>query len=148
MFSAIPFLWGVSSAGRAPALHAGGQEFDPPTLHHMSISPLDKGLFLFISYYQTRSIRSYSSLEIFFVKKFKSNHQKRESPFYSPFDIISFLMLYPFIDFLSFLSYKISFVTLQEHNNPYKEDYIQDGRPSSKKHLSISVRAIFLFKQF
>ena len=26
--------WGVSSAGRAPALHAGGQGFDPPTLHH------------------------------------------------------------------------------------------------------------------
>ena len=29
----IGVLWGVSSAGRAPALHAGGQEFDPPTLH-------------------------------------------------------------------------------------------------------------------
>ena len=26
-------LWGCSSAGRAPALHAGGQEFDPPHLH-------------------------------------------------------------------------------------------------------------------
>jgi hypothetical protein len=26
--------WGHSSAGRAPALHAGGQEFDPPWLHH------------------------------------------------------------------------------------------------------------------
>ena len=26
--------WGFSSAGRAPALHAGGQEFDPPNLHH------------------------------------------------------------------------------------------------------------------
>ena len=25
---------GCSSAGRAPALHAGGQEFDPPQLHH------------------------------------------------------------------------------------------------------------------
>lgn len=25
--------WGISSAGRAPALHAGGQEFDPPHLH-------------------------------------------------------------------------------------------------------------------
>ena len=24
---------GRSSAGRAPALHAGGQEFDPPRLH-------------------------------------------------------------------------------------------------------------------
>ena len=26
--------WGCSSAGRAPALQAGGQEFDPPHLHH------------------------------------------------------------------------------------------------------------------
>ena len=27
-------LWGLSSAGRAPALHAGGQRFDPASLHH------------------------------------------------------------------------------------------------------------------
>ena len=27
-------MWGCSSAGRAPALQAGGQEFDPPHLHH------------------------------------------------------------------------------------------------------------------
>ena len=27
-------LWGISSAGRAPRLHRGGQEFDPPMLHH------------------------------------------------------------------------------------------------------------------
>ena len=27
--------WGYSSAGRAPALQAGGQEFEPPYLHHM-----------------------------------------------------------------------------------------------------------------
>ena len=26
--------WGVSSAGRAPALQAGGQRFDPANLHH------------------------------------------------------------------------------------------------------------------
>ena len=26
--------WGFSSAGRAPALHAGGQEFESPILHH------------------------------------------------------------------------------------------------------------------
>ena len=25
--------WGLSSAGRAPALHAGGQRFDPASLH-------------------------------------------------------------------------------------------------------------------
>ena len=25
--------WGYSSAGRAPALHAGGQRFDPASLH-------------------------------------------------------------------------------------------------------------------
>ena len=28
-----PLIRGCSSAGRAPALHAGGQEFDPPHLH-------------------------------------------------------------------------------------------------------------------
>ena len=29
-----PETWGRSSAGRAPALQAGGQEFDSPRLHH------------------------------------------------------------------------------------------------------------------
>ena len=29
--------WGCSSAGRAPALQAGGQEFDPPHLHHTAL---------------------------------------------------------------------------------------------------------------
>ena len=27
------FIWGRSSAGRAPALQAGGQRFDPAQLH-------------------------------------------------------------------------------------------------------------------
>lgn len=27
--------WGCSSAGRAPALQAGGQRFDPAQLHHL-----------------------------------------------------------------------------------------------------------------
>ncbi len=27
-------MWGYSSVGRAPALQAGGQEFEPPYLHH------------------------------------------------------------------------------------------------------------------
>ena len=27
-------IWGFSSAGRAPALQAGGQRFDPAYLHH------------------------------------------------------------------------------------------------------------------
>ena len=35
---------GFSSAGRAPALHAGGQEFESPNLHHKK-EPL-KGSFL------------------------------------------------------------------------------------------------------
>jgi hypothetical protein len=26
-------IWALSSAGRAPALQAGGQEFDPPRVH-------------------------------------------------------------------------------------------------------------------
>ena len=33
--SSHAIFWGRSSAGRAPALHAGGQEFDPPRLHHL-----------------------------------------------------------------------------------------------------------------
>ena len=30
----MSFSKGLSSAGRAPDLHSGGQEFDPPRLHH------------------------------------------------------------------------------------------------------------------
>ena len=30
--------WGHSSAGRAPALHAGGLRFDPAWLHHYPIA--------------------------------------------------------------------------------------------------------------
>ena len=29
--------WGYSSAGRAPALQAGGQEFEPPYLHQYGL---------------------------------------------------------------------------------------------------------------
>ena len=29
------YIWGYSSVGRAPALQAGGQEFDSPYLHHV-----------------------------------------------------------------------------------------------------------------
>ena len=28
-------MWGYSSAGRAPALQAGGQRFDPDEVHHL-----------------------------------------------------------------------------------------------------------------
>ena len=33
----IVMTWGYSSAGRAPALHAGGQRFDPAYLHQSSL---------------------------------------------------------------------------------------------------------------
>ena len=29
------WIWGCSSVGRAPALQAGGQEFEPPQLHQL-----------------------------------------------------------------------------------------------------------------
>ena len=35
-------IWGCSSAGRAPALQAGGQEFDPPHLHQSAGKALEK----------------------------------------------------------------------------------------------------------
>ena len=31
-------IWGFSSAGRAPALQAGGQRFDPANLHQISVN--------------------------------------------------------------------------------------------------------------
>ena len=37
--------WGFSSAGRAPALQAGGQRFDPANLHHtkkVTVTPKNK----------------------------------------------------------------------------------------------------------
>lgn len=39
-----PEWWGISSVGRAPALHAGGQEFEPPILHFFKKEP--QGSFL------------------------------------------------------------------------------------------------------
>lgn len=45
--------WGISSAGRAPALHAGGQEFESPILHHLKqleqLKSEPKGSFLMLS---------------------------------------------------------------------------------------------------
>lgn len=38
--------WGIGSAGRAPALHAGGQEFESPILHQKRPKSKDSGLFL------------------------------------------------------------------------------------------------------
>ena len=37
VLSIFLFLWGISSAGRAPALQAGGQRFEPAILHHFLI---------------------------------------------------------------------------------------------------------------
>ena len=46
-------MWGFSSAGRAPALHAGGQEFESPNLHHLKqleqLKSEPKGSFLMLS---------------------------------------------------------------------------------------------------
>ena len=48
-------LWGVSSAGRAPALHAGGHRFDPDTLHHDNNSRTS---------YLNREVRLFSNLQL------------------------------------------------------------------------------------
>ena len=40
-------MWGFSSAGRAPALHAGGQEFESPNLHHKKDDDISYRLFYF-----------------------------------------------------------------------------------------------------
>ena len=40
-------MWGISSAGRAPALHAGGQEFESPILHHKKPNDICYSVFYF-----------------------------------------------------------------------------------------------------
>ena len=37
-------IWALSSAGRAPALQAGGQEFDPPRVHQVTMVVLESRL--------------------------------------------------------------------------------------------------------
>ena len=37
-------IWGYSSAGRAPALQAGGQRFDPVYLHHRARVRTESGI--------------------------------------------------------------------------------------------------------
>ena len=41
-------IWGISSAGRAPALHAGGQEFESPILHHKKPNDICYSVFYFV----------------------------------------------------------------------------------------------------
>ncbi len=52
-------LWGFSSAGRAPALHAGGQEFESPNLHHKKPNDIDYSVFYLVrlSIYETSNVR-------------------------------------------------------------------------------------------
>ena len=44
-------MWGFSSAGRAPALHAGGQEFESPNLQKIEVR------FIFTSIFLCREMR-------------------------------------------------------------------------------------------
>ena len=38
LYRVTSIFWGISSVGRAPALHAGGQEFESPILHSILFS--------------------------------------------------------------------------------------------------------------
>ena len=48
-------IWGVSSAGRAPALQAGGHRFDPGTLHHKELTEVSKELEASLSFLRRNS---------------------------------------------------------------------------------------------
>ncbi len=41
-------MWGFSSAGRAPALHAGGQEFESPNLHNKKQDDISYPVFYYV----------------------------------------------------------------------------------------------------
>ncbi len=78
--------WGVSSAGRAPALHAGGHRFDPDTLHHDRSEEIPNGIFfcaLFKWYkkisrfhiLQQEKIREYGFFISSYIYDFAYRHQ-------------------------------------------------------------------------
>ena len=60
--------WGFSSAGRAPALHAGGQEFESPNLHHYKQRPILKSVFLFV---ELSIYNPFNSSKITFYKELR-----------------------------------------------------------------------------
>ena len=53
-------MWGFSSAGRAPALHAGGQEFESPNLHHKKDNDICYCPFYFVAL----------GIEVYFIVRF------------------------------------------------------------------------------
>ena len=58
---------GISSAGRAPALHAGGQRFDPVILHQLvKVERVKKfsECFLILSFLTNEFSNKYCSLKI------------------------------------------------------------------------------------
>ena len=55
-------IWGCSSAGRAPALQAGGQEFDSPHLHQFKQFHAHFAFFLSLAYRCTRRRQRKSEL--------------------------------------------------------------------------------------
>ena len=54
--------WGISSAGRAPALQAGGRRFDPVILHQKLKRKRDEFTFMF-SLLETTAVSLFNNLE-------------------------------------------------------------------------------------
>ena len=82
-------MWGFSSAGRAPALHAGGQEFESPNLQNKKPNDISYSVFYFLRvkfdeklpmYFRTfqRSCASELRLECFCCKGCKPCKQNTE----------------------------------------------------------------------
>ena len=64
--------WGFSSAGRAPALHAGGQEFESPNLHHKKDNDICYCPFYFECSRRERARRSLAKFERICGRKTRS----------------------------------------------------------------------------
>ena len=67
---------GLSSAGRAPALHAGGQEFDPPRLHHFLCTM--KTEYILIEKERFTKNREKKRQEIVYSQEFKEKTKRKK----------------------------------------------------------------------
>ena len=85
MFRNIFLNWGVSSAGRAPRLHRGGQGFDPPTLHQFNnkeiiMSDIEKEVYAERGYILAKHYNKKIS-QLYYFFKYRYYKRKNEKNF-------------------------------------------------------------------
>ena len=70
--------WGISSIGRAPALHAGGQEFESPILHHKIQDKILSCILFYVECFVSgiQCIRNFDIKYLFCIRDFNIKYRE------------------------------------------------------------------------